>query len=470
MRRRLILLAAVLATVLLAAVPCAGQQEDELQKLREQMKLMQQMMRDMQAKIDELEAARALVPGEGKQPALAQEISGEPALSPALTERQTVSDNPYGVARVDNAPLDPKMRGFFSLPGTRTIMRIGGYSKLDAIHDFRPAGNPDWFVTSSIPIEPVADAHNTEIHVRQTRLNLELRRPASGGGDLRFFYENDFTGSGGQRAYNLRHAYGQWKNLLAGFTFSTFNDLDSLPDTLDYEGPGSAIFCYNPQIRYTWPITPRHSLAFAVEQPKSDIPTAVPGYGPAEITPTSPWPDFVVRYRYEADRGHLQLGSVLRSVGAFYRSEKDVKFCYGLSLGGAVRLGHLDNFLFQANYGEGVSRYINDLGGLGYDIGVAPDGHVHPLPVYGGFLAYEHYWTESLRSTLTCGHLRADTYYLPRDSAFKSSTYAAANLIYVVKGALTVGLEVLYGNHFVKDGRQGDATRVQFSFQYDLVK
>ena len=177
-----------------------------------------------------------------------------------------------------------------------------------------------------------------------------------------------------------------------------------------------------------------------------------------------------MRYRYEVDRGHLQLGTLLRSVGAFYRRDKVVKFCYGVSLGGAVRVGDLDNFLFQANYGKGMARYINDLSGLGYDIGMTPDYHAKPLPLYGGLVAYEHYWTESLRSTVTYGHLRTDTYYLPFDGAFKSSEYAAANLIWVVKGGLTVGAELLYGNHFIKDGSQGNATRLQFSFQYDIVK
>jgi hypothetical protein len=452
------------------------------------MKLMQQMMREMQAKIDALEKAEAAERSPAGEPPVAppaqqaapparppeggpEGAPEEPALSPALINRKTVSDNPYGVARIDNAPLDPSMAGFFPIPQTQTILRIGGYTKLDMIHDFEPAGNTDWFVTSSIPIEPVSKSSNSQIHVRQTRFNVELRRPLLGA-EMRFFYENDFTGSKGQRAFNLRHAYGQWHNLLAGFTFSTLNDMDSLPDTLDFEGPGSAVFNYSPQIRYTWPITRKHSLAIAVEQPNSDIPTSMQLQGAGEVTinPDSPWPDFILRYRYETERGHLQLGTVYRSVGAWYLARQDFEFCWGTSLSGALQVGDLDNLQFQANYGEGLARYINDLSGLGYDLGMAPDRRVTPLPLWGALASYQHHWTESLRSSLVYGYLRAGTYYLPKPDKFRSTAYAAANLIWDVKGSLTLGVEVLYGNHCIKDGREGDATRFQFSFQYDFVK
>lgn len=498
-------LAIVFAALSLAANPLFAQESDELQKLKDQMKAMQQMMQEMQAKIDAIEKSKAAgkpaaqpsppqapaqppspqpapppagpqaqaqpaTPSQGVPAAPATGLPPEPELSPALTSRQTVSDNPYGVARIDNAPLDPRMKGFFAIPQTETKLRIGGYTKLDVIHDFEPAGNTDWFVTSSIPIKPVADVSNTEIHVRQTRLNLELRRPFLGD-EMRFYYENDFTGIS-QRAFNLRHAYGQWRNLLAGFTFSTLNDMDSLPDTLDFEGPGSAVFCYNPQIRYTWPITKKHSLAFAIEQPKSDVPTSMrpPNGGDITLTPNSPWPDFIIRYRYESDRGHIQVGTVYRCVGAWYKTQSDYDFCWGASVSGALLIGDLDQFQFQANYGQGLARYINDLGGMGYDLGITPDMHVSPLPLWGALASYQHYWNESLRSSLVYGYLKTDTYYEPFSTSFRSSAYAAANLIWNVKGSLTLGIEVLYGNHYIKDGSVGDATRIQFSFQYDFVK
>ena len=464
-----------LAALALAPWTIRAQQGDELEQLKQQFKAMQKMMSEMQAKIEAMEKARGLqVTAPAPVPALPQaapppQPTGQPVLSPALTRRQTVSDNPYGVARVDNAPLDPKMRGFFAIPGTETMLRIGGYTKLDAIHDFSPAGNPDWFVTSTIPVGTVSSVDNTEIQVRQTRLSLELRRPVLGD-DLRFFFESDFTGGNGQRDFNLRHAYGQWRNLLAGFTFSTFNDMDSLPDTLDFEGPGSAIFQYNPQIRYTWAINKSHSLAFALEQPMSDVPKVMTQVNQIQITPNSPWPDIVLRYRYETSRGHLQIGTLLRSVGAWYKMEHADHFCYGFNLGAALTVGEMDNVLFQGTYGKGISRYVNDLGGTGYDLGL--DSHMRstPLPVCGGLLGYEHYWTEKLRSSITYGYLKTDTYYLPYPDNFKSSAYAAANLIYKVMGSMNLGMEILHGNHSEVSGLKGDATRFQFSFQYDFVK
>jgi hypothetical protein len=47
-------------------------------------------------------------------------------------------------------------------------------------------------------------------------------------------------------------AYTQVKNFLIGQTFSNFQDPDSGPDTLDFQGPNSQVAIRNPQIRYTF--------------------------------------------------------------------------------------------------------------------------------------------------------------------------------------------------------------------------
>ena len=60
----------------------------------------------------------------------------------------------YADPRVDNAPFDPQLRGFLRLPGTNTMLRLGGFARTDLIHDFTPAGNTAKFVTSSIPTGP----------------------------------------------------------------------------------------------------------------------------------------------------------------------------------------------------------------------------------------------------------------------------------------------------------------------------
>src|SRR5262249_20682891 len=64
----------------------------------------------------------------------------------SVKHRPTVTDDSDMVARVDNEPLDPTLRGFFTLPGTTTRLRLGGYARLDAVHDFSPIGSTDDFI------------------------------------------------------------------------------------------------------------------------------------------------------------------------------------------------------------------------------------------------------------------------------------------------------------------------------------
>jgi hypothetical protein len=51
----------------------------------------------------------------------------------------TFSEDSVAAARFDNVPLDPNYQGFFRLPGTQTLLKIGGYFKTDFIYDSRPS-------------------------------------------------------------------------------------------------------------------------------------------------------------------------------------------------------------------------------------------------------------------------------------------------------------------------------------------
>ena len=85
-------------------------------------------------------------------------------------------------------------------------------------------GSEDRFVTSSIPSHGSPEAGKTDRTVLSpapSRLNTDLR-VATPQGDLRAFIEGDFAGPA--RGYRLRHAFGQWRGVTAGQTWSTFSD------------------------------------------------------------------------------------------------------------------------------------------------------------------------------------------------------------------------------------------------------
>jgi hypothetical protein len=394
--------------------------------------------------------------------------------APGLQTREVFSGNRDAAPRIDNVPLDPEMVGFFRLGDSPTIMRLGGYAKLDVIHDFKLPGDPDAFITSALPLEPVPPANSTTLHIRQSRFNVEIRRPTPIGG-LRILYENDFFGTS-PTSFHLRHLYGQLGNVLVGWTFTTFMDVDSIPDTLDFEGPGGLVFMPQAQFRYTWPITKASSLAFGVEKPTTDANITNPTRPNIESTPTTPFPDFVIRYRYETEKGHLQIATLLRSVGGSAASTategiyatKHV-FGWGENVSGSVKTFKRDSVQFQGAYGNGIGRYIEDLTGLGADVAVNNNKLV-ATPAFGTFGSYQHYWTDKWRSSVVYGYVNLQREPSQAPTFFHQSQYSAGNLIWNPSGNLHIGLEYLYGKLNSNGNDHGYGSRLQTSLKYDFYK
>ena len=109
-----------------------------------------------------------------------------------------------------------------------------------------------------------------------SQLIIDVRAPTTPGSP-RFYYQNDFFGSGsGEFNYRVQHLFGSIYNVTVGQTFSPFEDPDIWPDTVDYEGPNSMIFARFPLVRYQldWPTTGRSTAASPSPTPRCPTSTA----------------------------------------------------------------------------------------------------------------------------------------------------------------------------------------------------
>jgi hypothetical protein len=396
-----------------------------------------------------------------------------------MRERGMLRQDNYAAPRPDNAPFDPLLRGFLRLPGTNTMLRVGGFARTDLIHDFSPVGNTAKFVASSIPTGPNPGNDNTSMSVAPSRLSLELRNNTNYG-PLRIYYENDFNNAPNTtNSFRLRHFYGQWQNVLVGQTWSAWQDPDAIPDTVDFEGPNAQIFRFNPQIRYTYAMNKENIIAVSVEEPKTEVPGAVTlPSGLVNLNATSPIPDFVLQYRYVENWFHIQNAWLFRSLGGFVgpSNEKQV-FGWGGMLSAVAMVYGRDTIIVQGIYGEGIARYVNDLGSdTALDVGIRPDGTIAALPTIGGYVSYQHFWAQRWRSAVTYGYLHVNTTSVAApaitnnsNTAFKSTQYTEVNLMYSPGAGFTVGAGLLWGQHTEKTDQRGDAFRLNFVLQYDLV-
>lgn len=338
-----------------------------------------------------------------------------------------------------------------------TTVKIGGYIKVDLIHDFDAIGSTGSFDPRTIPTDG-SDGTNTLMQARTSRLNLDVHTPTSAG-PMRAFIEGDFYGDG--NSFRLRHAFATIGPVLGGQTWSTFMDEDCMPETLDFESPIAFPLVRQAQIRYTHPFDDGGCyMAFALENPDAELqaPTGVMGQTEELM------PDLDARFRWAHDRGHVQLGTFL-GMARFepdMGSSDDVTL-WGLNLSTKYATWGADEAFVQLTYGDGVGRYR---GGLA----AAPDadGNLEAVPVFAVLVGYEHHWSEVYRSTVSYSWGEGD---LPEGSASDQSDelqYLAANFIWQFADRAWTGIEYLYGSNEVSDGSDGDASRIQISLRFDL--
>ena len=471
----------VRSAVLLAAFPCAAvAQTSDLEQLRTAIREMQKTINEQSARIAELEKSQTAAPpappatATEKDKSLAQIMKEGAAMSMPTGEqspvgyRGTLRDEQEAAPRPGALIMDPKYLGYIPIPNTDVLIRFNAKPRVDFTYDFENSGNDDRFVTAQIPVEgdPFKGGDGIfNINAKASQLKVDVRAPELNGSP-RFYYENDFFGSsGGEFPYRIRHLYGQVFNVIVGQTYSVFEDPDVWPDTVDYEGPNSAVFARRPLLRYQLPLSKEWHVNFGLEQPGSEVDASID----PDATSVNHAPDGGLNVRWERDKlAHVQLAAIGREIGVRgpLVGEQSV-LGWGLNLSSALTLFEKDSVQAQVTYGEGIFRYSND-DFFPNDAAFDSDGDLQALPYFGVMLGFTHHWTEKWRSTVSYGYVNLDNEDSQGPDAYHETHYASANVMYRLRKRLTVGLEGLYGKKEVKSGADGDAWRIQAGLVYWL--
>ncbi|NJN42888.1 MAG: hypothetical protein HC811_12325 [Flammeovirgaceae bacterium] len=344
--------------------------------------------------------------------------------------------------------------GWWLIPKTKTQMKIGGYVKLDLIHDFNPIGSPDYFDVSKIPTDG-SEGKSTHLHAKETRLFLDTRTQTQIG-EIRTYVEGDFYGSGG--AFRLRHAFvdinDKW---LAGQWWSNFMDESMIPATLDFEKPGAYAFARHAMFRWKQKFSNDAYLAIAVEEPSVLAQTpSQPG------SFESPLPDITARYRITKGWGHVQLSAFAGALRyRFTAGGTDDVSLFGGNLSGQVKFLKKDYLIYQIVYGPGIGRMR---GGL--SAGLDANGNLEALTDMGITLGVQHFWIPSLSTLVVYNQGGLDNTAGQPGSDIYRVNYIAANLIWHFTDRAFAGVEYLHGTRENINQQRGDANRIQFSVKY----
>lgn len=363
----------------------------------------------------------------------------------------------------------------FQLPGSDTSVTIGGYAKLDALWSDRSAGvdsvADQQFSPGLIPVGPSAGAHKRDqvtLHARQSRLWLGTRTPTARG-ELRTYIEGDFFGAEGNESstnsngFRVRHAYGVLGNLLAGQTWTNFFDERAYAETVDFGGPAGQIFVRQAQVRWTQAFS-RGTWSVSAENPESLL--AVPGAATPFRSDNDHAPDLTARVSIGHAGATYSLGLLAREVAidsaAFAANGK--QWGGAVALTGIIPAGNRDDVRFDFNAGNAIGRY-QTLAFLpdGY---VASDGSLRLARQASGFIAFRHFWTASLRSTLEVSAATSNPPDGTANGVNRSDRSQHLNLIWSPVAAVNLGAELIHGERTVVGGDRGRLNRLQLSAQY----
>jgi hypothetical protein len=438
-------------------------QRREIEKLRSQLEETQKLALTSHNRLEVIEKAA---------PAPTVNAAVEARLAKIEQAVNQIPDLPADVVAAGDFP------GSIAIPGTDAAMKVSGLVRTTAVGSLGPLGTEDRFVTSSIPVEGSPEAGKESRFVMTavpSRFNLDVRSP-TGVGAMRAFIEGDFAGGDTGRTFRLRHAYGQWKGFVVGQTWSTFADPDAEPDGIDFEGLNAIALFRQTQLRYTRPLSAHVDLAVALENPAPDITNAK---GVSQV------PDVIVRvgWRPEANflgvrsfrrDSHVNLAFLVRQIRGEPLDQPNVTRAtsgYGVGLSG--RVGALwqpekVQLLFSFYAGNGIGRYITDLGTLGGQDAVydAASDRLQALPVFAWYLGYEMRWKPRWRSTFTYGTVLVNNLDIQPGNALKQTNRGSSNLTFSPIGRLDVVGEYLFGNRINKDGAKGASSQFQFGMNF----
>ncbi len=320
--------------------------------------------------------------------------------------------------------------GSFKIAATNTTLKFYGYVQLDTTYDItgRVSDIEDFDWATILAAQPLDDSptrlhHPTRLYMtmRTSRVGFTTTTP-SGVGDIGTKLEADFNGPNpfqpetftNSYLFRVRHAYGtvgSW--LLIGQTWSTFLDLPSYADTVDFNGPGSIALIRQPQIRVTLPVAKNTNFIVAAEAGSNNGGFSANQSGLGTFTASDVTiPDFHAKLETSGSWGSASLAGVALQyrgttfnhgtgrVGTGQTGSAPLEG-WGVGASGSFKiLG--DTLVIHAEGGTGIGRYLFNTVNGNNQFGAHLDstGNLAVWQAFAYHIGYTHVWNPQWRSNL----------------------------------------------------------------------
>lgn len=355
-------------------------------------------------------------------------------------------------------------------------LSIGGRVKIDAIYNANSVGGIRTsksdlaFSPTGIPI-PDTSRNSLDANIRESRVWATLSIPV-GNNSLLTYVEFDFfdtkkDSSGRSHVANeprLRHLYSTFKNFTIGKTYTTFANLSSYPEINDANGPVGNLLIRQELIRYNTSLS-WGEIFLAVEKAESTFSLTT---GSRFQVNDDQIPDFIGKIKFSDAWGNLSIAGIVREIntdGTIVTGINDRQWGAAFSIAGRLYTSSQDNLRFALSYGNTLGRYASF--NAFNDATIVNTGKINLSEIIGAHLAYQHWWTSTLRSSLAVGAA-----YAGQDTSTAATTInkmfvsSHLNLLWSPIRKMTLGLEWLHGYRELENGNDGQMDRLQFSAIY----
>lgn len=351
--------------------------------------------------------------------------------------------------KMKDAVVAGDIPGSFRLPGSETSLRVYGYAEAQMIHDFKGTAPGDNFTNMMEQPLNLRDAGytngKTKMTAQTSRFGFETATPTQYG-TLNTKIEVDFYAYCGaecnRNRLRLRHAYGEYAGFLIGQTWSTFMDLDDLPETVDFNGPIGSPFSRRMMVRYTYgDAKANYKVTVAAEEPEDG----------------ARMPNLVARYDKGFDWGAFNV----RVLAHEKRVGSQSKHGTGFGVGGSYKLTADD--LLMGQWARVDGDYDMMYGTFGY--GTDGGGKIIFDKVDGTVLGWAHTFSDKLRSNVALGLTRSKG-----DPSFDNRrlTQLHMGFIYMPVKNLEIGAEVIQGTRKTFDGDTGKMSRLDMMARFSF--
>jgi hypothetical protein len=356
--------------------------------------------------------------------------------------------------------------------GSKARMAIGGYAKLDYIQDFDGSYDRFQYEIQNVPIEgddrPPQSAY-MNMHVRESRLNLDVRSITETGMPIRVFFELDFYNldrAPFNQTLRLRHFYGVLGRLLIGRTWGTQSDLYAVPSTIDFAAGDAITGTRRAQVRFEDKIAEKLNYAFAIEMLEYPGIDANGFDGQASML----LPSLVGRItRTTASGGRLFLGASafqLRWDGQ-ESGPDDIALGWGASFSGREYFSSKKHyFRWMASYGQGWGSNIVATLGTSASAILSPGGNIETMPAwnFGAGMAINIF--PVLVTNINTSWFGLNPSDFRDEDKMTLGGSGHVNLIWSPYKSVNAGIEFMALYRENGDGNSGVGTRLQMMIKY----